>query len=82
MEGSFTIRLREVGLPMAQKISSPAQKLGNISTIVWTVDTSFIAFLGIIGINVLKCLHVKKYDDSSIKCTNFMATVKSQASHL
>jgi hypothetical protein len=82
MEGSFSIRLREIGLPMAQKISSSAQKLGNISAIAWTVDASFIAFLSVMEINVLKCLHVKTFDDSSIKCAKFMATVKSQASHL
>ena len=69
MEGSFSIRLREFGLPMAQKISSTAQKLGKISAIAWAVDASFIAFLGVMEINVLKCLHV-------------MATVKSKASHL
>jgi hypothetical protein len=69
MEGSFSIRLREIGLPMAQKISSAAQKLGNVSAISWAFDASFIAFLGVMEINVLKCLHV-------------MATVKSQASHL
>ena len=52
LEGSFSIRLREIGLPMAQKISSTAQKLGNISAIAWAVDASFIAFLGVMEINV------------------------------
>ena len=31
MKSSFSIRLREIGLPLAQKISFTAQKLGNIS---------------------------------------------------
>ena len=33
MEGSFSIRFRGIDLSMAQKISSVAQKLGNISAI-------------------------------------------------
>ena len=54
MKGSFSIRLREIGLPMAQKISSTAQKLGNISAINWALDSSFAFFLGCNGYSILK----------------------------
>src|SRR5208283_5555796 len=33
MKNSFSSRLREIGLPLAQKISLEAQKLGNISAV-------------------------------------------------
>jgi hypothetical protein len=54
MQCIFSIRLSEIGLLKAQKISSVAQKLGNISEIAWAVDASFIAFLGVMEINVAK----------------------------
>lgn len=41
----FSGRLRELGLPLAQKISSIAQKLGNVSAVDWAFDSSFAVFL-------------------------------------
>lgn len=51
MKGSFSIRLREIGLPLAQKISSTAQKIGNISASTWAFDSSFAVFLAVMDIN-------------------------------
>ncbi len=51
MEGNFSIRLREIGLPIAQKISSTAQKFGKISAIAWAFDSSKRDFLGVLEIN-------------------------------
>jgi hypothetical protein len=54
MRGSFSIRLQEIGLPLAQKISSTAQKLGNLSAIGWVFDSSFTSFLAVMHINNVK----------------------------
>jgi hypothetical protein len=54
MEGSFSSRLREIGLPLAQKISFTAQKLGNISAISWVFDSSFAIFLAVMHVNNVK----------------------------
>lgn len=51
VNGSFSVFLREIGLPLAQKIGSIAQKLGNISAINWAFDSSFAAFLAIMDVN-------------------------------
>ena len=51
IKGSFSIRLREIGLPLAQKIGSTAQKLGNISAINWVLDSSFAVFLAVMAVN-------------------------------
>ena len=51
MKGSFSIRLSEIGLPLAQKISFTAQKLGNISAGDWVFDSSFAIFLAVMHIN-------------------------------
>ena len=51
MKGSFSIRLSEIGLPLAQKISSTAQKIGNISASTWAFDSSFAVFLAVMDIN-------------------------------
>jgi hypothetical protein len=53
-ESSFSSRLREIGLPLAQKISFTAQKLGNISAISWVFDSSFAIFLAVMHINDVK----------------------------
>lgn len=51
MKGSFSIRLREIGLSLAQKISLMAQKLGNTSARSWAFDSSFVTFLAVMQIN-------------------------------
>jgi hypothetical protein len=51
VKGSFAKRLFETGVPLAQEISSTAQKLGNISANVWLPDSAFIRFLAAIHIN-------------------------------
>lgn len=50
-QGSFSMHLREIGLPMAQKISSMAQKIGNTSAITWAFDSSFAVFLAVMDVN-------------------------------
>ena len=51
IKGRFSIRLSEIGLPLAQKIGSIAQKLGNISAINWALDSSFAVFLAVMDVN-------------------------------
>jgi len=51
MKGSFSSRLREIGLPLAQKISLTAQKLGNIYASGWVFDSSFAVFLAVMHMN-------------------------------
>ena len=52
--GSFSSRLRAIGLPLAQKISFTAQKLGNISAGDWAFDSSFAIFLAVMHVNNVK----------------------------
>ena len=54
IKSSFSSRLREIGSPLAQKISLMAQKLGNISAIDWAFDSSFAVFLAVMHINNVK----------------------------
>jgi hypothetical protein len=56
MKGSFSIRLNEIGLPLAQKISFAAQRLGNLSASSWGFDSSFAIFLAVMHINNAKIL--------------------------
>ena len=51
MQSSFSSHLREIGLPLAQKIAFTAQKLGNISAGDWAFDSSFVTFLAVMQIN-------------------------------
>jgi hypothetical protein len=44
-ESNIDRLVRTVGLPLAQKISLIAQKLGNFSAQNWATDTSFACFL-------------------------------------
>jgi hypothetical protein len=50
----FSSRLRELGLPLAQKTSLTAQKLGNISANSWAFDSSFAIFLAVMHVNDIK----------------------------
>jgi hypothetical protein len=54
VKSSFSSRLREIGLPLAQKISLTAQKLGNIYASGWVFDSSFAVFLAVMHINNVK----------------------------
>lgn len=51
LESSFSSRLREIGLPLAQEIGFIAQKLGNISASGWVFDSSFAVFLAVMQTN-------------------------------
>jgi hypothetical protein len=51
IKGTFARSLYDIGLPLAQKISSIAQKLRNFSAAEWLLDSSFIMFLAVIHIN-------------------------------
>jgi hypothetical protein len=51
LESSFSRAFREVGLPLAQKLSLVAQKWGNTSAESWSSDVSFIKFLAVMHIN-------------------------------
>jgi hypothetical protein len=59
MKGNFSIRLSEIGLPLAQKISFTAQRLGNLSAIGWIFDSSFVTFLAVMHINNVKNIQTK-----------------------
>ena len=51
LESSLSRAFREVGLPLAQKLSLVAQKWGNTSAESWPSDLSFINFLAVMHIN-------------------------------
>jgi hypothetical protein len=54
MRGSFSIRLSEIGLPLARKISFTAQRFGNLLASSWAFDSSFAIFLAVMNINNAK----------------------------
>jgi hypothetical protein len=54
LESSLSRALREVGLPLAQKLSLMAQKWGNVSAESWPSDSSFAFFLAVLRINDAK----------------------------
>jgi hypothetical protein len=51
LESSLSRAFREVGLPLAQKLSLMAKKWGNHSAESWPSDSSFIMFLAVMHIN-------------------------------
>jgi hypothetical protein len=51
MESSFSRVMREVGFPLAQKVSLVAQKWGSTSAKIWAFDSSFAHFLAVMHIN-------------------------------
>jgi len=51
LESSLSRAFREVGFPLAQKLSLTAQKWGNVSAESWPSDSSFIRFLAVMHIN-------------------------------
>ena len=54
IKSSFSSRLKEIGLPLSQKISLAAQKLGNVSASGWVFDSSFAIFLALMHVNDVK----------------------------
>jgi len=54
LESSLLRALREVGLPLAQKLSLAAQKWGNPSAESWSSDSSFAFFLAVLHLNDAK----------------------------
>ena len=55
---NFSIRLRKIGLFLAQKVSFTAKKLGNVFAGDWFLDSSFALFLAVMhinSVNVVKC---------------------------
>ena len=54
MGRSCLAHLKKIGLPLAQKISFMAQKIGNISASGWAFDSSFVVFLAVMHINKVK----------------------------
>jgi hypothetical protein len=51
LESGLSRVIREVGFPLAQKLSSLAQKWGNTSANEWSSDSSFVSFLVVLSIN-------------------------------
>jgi hypothetical protein len=51
LEGSLSRVIREVGFPLAKKLSSLAQKWGNHSAKEWQSDSLFASFLAVLSIN-------------------------------
>jgi hypothetical protein len=51
LESSLSRAFRDVGFPLAQKLSLMAQKWGNSSAESWPSDPSFIRFLAVMHIN-------------------------------
>jgi hypothetical protein len=51
MESKVSRLMREVGQPLAQKLSSIAQKWGNSSAVSWTADSGFMRYLTIMYMN-------------------------------
>jgi len=51
LESSMLKSLRLIGRPLAEKISSVAQRLGNASAKKWADDSSFAFFLAVIHTN-------------------------------
>lgn len=51
LESSVLKSLRLIGRPLAEKISSVAQKLGNTSAKSWANDSSFAFFLAVMHTN-------------------------------
>jgi hypothetical protein len=51
LESSLSRAFREVGLPLAKKLSFVAQKWGNPSAKEWQSDSSFASFLAVLSLN-------------------------------
>jgi hypothetical protein len=51
LESNLSKITREVGFPLARKVSSIAEQWGNSSASIWRSDRSFAAFLAVLSIN-------------------------------
>lgn len=58
MESRVARIMREVGRPLAQKLSRIAQKWGNKPAVKWTDDHGFIQYLAVTHINTPATLNV------------------------
>jgi hypothetical protein len=58
MESRLSRALREVGFPLAQKLSLPAQKWGNRSASQWAEDPGFARYLAITQMNTPRLFQV------------------------
>ncbi len=54
LESNLSRALREIGLPLAQKLSLTAQKWGNPTAKNWPTDSNFVNFLTVMHINIRK----------------------------
>ncbi len=54
LESNLSRALREIGLPLAQKLSLAAQKWGNLTAKNWPTDSNFVNFLTVMHINIRK----------------------------
>ena len=51
LENRFSFALKEIGHPLAQKLSLIAQKWGNLLAEKWVFDSSFARFLTVMYVN-------------------------------
>ena len=51
LENRFSLVLKQIGYPLAQKLSLIAQGWGNLLADKWVVDSSFARFLAIMYVN-------------------------------
>jgi hypothetical protein len=54
IKSGFSNHLKEIGLPLAERVSFTAQKLGNISAGGWVFDSSFSIYLAAMHVNNAK----------------------------
>jgi len=66
MKSSLSRAIREVGFPLAHKLSLFAQKWGSTSAKSWASDASFAVFLAAMHINDLKAF--KRYPRGALLC--------------
>ena len=57
MESRVVRAIKEVGHPLAKKLSRIAQKWGNKAAVQWADDHGFIQYLTVTHINTLACMH-------------------------
>ena len=51
LEGTVSLLMRQIGVPLAKKLSLIAQKWGNTLARKWSSDKSFVRFLAIMYLN-------------------------------
>ena len=58
-KGSFSMHLREIGLPLAQKISSTAQKIGNLLLSLGSLILRLLSFWRLMNVNSSRIFKAK-----------------------